>query len=85
MRMSHSSQRVLRVPSATYWLVKWMDFFFFVTVYLLSLQINDLIRDLIPRSKKKVPCVVPLTNFPTLETLGQVAGLIVMKISVKLK
>lgn len=63
----------------------WIFIIIIITFYLPSLQMNDLIRGFIQK-KKKIPCVLPLTNWlPILESLGQVAGLIVMKISVMLK
>lgn len=52
------------------------------TLYLPSLQISDLIRDF--KKKKNSLCGSP-NQLPILENLGQVAGLIVMKISVMLK
>lgn len=53
------------------------------TLYLPSLQISDLIRDF-KKKKKNSLCGSP-NQLPILENLGQVAGLIVMKISVMLK
>lgn len=74
-----------------------MSFFIIliITVYLPSRQINDLIKETSfppPKIlKKQIPSVVPLTDWLPIVgggewgSLGQVAGLIVMKISVMLK
>jgi hypothetical protein len=46
--------------------------------------VDDLLRDLVQKKKKKILCGSP-NWLPILKILGQVAGLIVMKISVVLK